>query len=261
MGTPTTNFNWIKPTVGGDVDIWGGTAGLNFNLDSQDTLIRALANTNIANTAPAIAQNGTMWINNTTNPWIWSVYNSSLTAWIEIGQIDIIANTFTPANNTSGNEIGDYKFSSIQSNHGNWLICDGSAISRTTYSSLLAVFQTWTTPPNLPFGNGDGSTTFNLPDMRSRVPGSVGAGPGLSVRTIGTSIGEETHLLATTELPNPITSTSAIGTFQGGSSGTCIVGNNSASGSGIISNGGGGNAHNNMQPTLFVGNYFIYTGV
>src|ERR1700674_3557352 len=121
MGTPTTNFNWIKPTVGGDVDIWGGTAGLNFNLDSQDTLIRALANTNIANTAPAIAQSGTMWINNTTNPWIWSVYNSSLTAWIEIGQIDIIANTFTPANNTSGNEIGDYKFSSIQSNHGNWL--------------------------------------------------------------------------------------------------------------------------------------------
>jgi len=257
MGTPTTNFNWIKPTVGGDVDIWGGTAGLNFNLDSQDTLIRALANTNIANTAPAIAQSGTMWINNTTNPWVWSVYNSSLTAWIEIGQIDIIANTFTPANNTSGNEIGDYKFSSIASNHGNWLICDGSAVSRATYSALFTLFNSLT--PQLPFGPGDGSTTFNLPDMRGRVPGAIGAGPGLTVRSPGASVGEETHLLVSTELPNPLTSGTGIVNLGGGTN--PAIASTSATGSGVISNGGGGNAHNNMQPTLFVGNYFIYTGV
>ena len=40
-----------------------------------------------------------------------------------------------------------------------WLECDGSAISRTTYSSLFAIIGTT-------FGEGNGSTTFNLPDLR-----------------------------------------------------------------------------------------------
>jgi phage-related tail fiber protein len=40
-----------------------------------------------------------------------------------------------------------------------WLECDGSAVSRTTYSSLFAIIGTT-------FGVGDGSTTFNLPDLR-----------------------------------------------------------------------------------------------
>lgn len=40
-----------------------------------------------------------------------------------------------------------------------WLECDGSAVSRTTYSTLFAAIGTT-------FGTGDGSTTFNLPDLR-----------------------------------------------------------------------------------------------
>lgn len=48
-----------------------------------------------------------------------------------------------------------------------FLLCDGSAVSRTTYSDLYAAIgTTW--------GTGNGSTTFNLPDMRESVP--VGAG-------------------------------------------------------------------------------------
>lgn len=45
----------------------------------------------------------------------------------------------------------------------NWLICDGSAVSRTDYAELFAVIGT-------SFGSGNGSTTFNLPDFRMRVP-------------------------------------------------------------------------------------------
>ena len=45
----------------------------------------------------------------------------------------------------------------------NWLLCDGSAVSRTTYGQLFAAISTT-------YGSGDGSTTFNLPDMRGRVP-------------------------------------------------------------------------------------------
>lgn len=50
-----------------------------------------------------------------------------------------------------------------------WLECDGSAVSRSTYSALFtAIGTTW--------GSGDGSTTFNLPDFRNRSP--IGAGTG-----------------------------------------------------------------------------------
>lgn len=44
-----------------------------------------------------------------------------------------------------------------------WLLCYGQAVSRTTYSALFAVIGTT-------FGNGDGSTTFNMPDFRGRLP-------------------------------------------------------------------------------------------
>lgn len=43
-----------------------------------------------------------------------------------------------------------------------WLICDGSAVSRTTYADLFAVIGTT-------YGAGDGNSTFNLPDFTNRV--------------------------------------------------------------------------------------------
>lgn len=48
-----------------------------------------------------------------------------------------------------------------------YLICDGTAVSRTTYANMFAAI-------GIAWGPGDGSTTFNLPDMRRRIP--VGAG-------------------------------------------------------------------------------------
>jgi microcystin-dependent protein len=60
----------------------------------------------------------------------------------------------------------------------NWLLCDGTAISRTTYDDL------YTIQGNV-FGGGDGSTTFNLPDMRNRF--IVGAGDSYSVNSKGGS--------------------------------------------------------------------------
>lgn len=44
-----------------------------------------------------------------------------------------------------------------------WLLCDGSAISRTTYSELFTAIGN-------AYGDGDGSTTFNLPNLKTRVP-------------------------------------------------------------------------------------------
>ena len=44
-----------------------------------------------------------------------------------------------------------------------WLICDGSAVSRTTYAALFAILGTT-------YGAGNGSTTFNLPNFKGKVP-------------------------------------------------------------------------------------------
>jgi len=57
-----------------------------------------------------------------------------------------------------------------------WLICDGTAVSRTSYNALFLTIGT-------NFGIGDGSSTFNLPDLRGRVP--IGKGEHADVASIG----------------------------------------------------------------------------
>ena len=72
-----------------------------------------------------------------------------------------------------------------------WLLCDGDTVSRTKYSALFNVIGET-------FGNGDGSTTFELPDMRRRVPmgagGTMSAGPGTAVGQSGGSERSRTPL-------------------------------------------------------------------
>lgn len=70
-----------------------------------------------------------------------------------------------------------------------YLLCDGSAVSRTTYATLFGVIGTT-------FGAGDGSSTFNLPDLSGRVPLGVSQGHAL-----GTTGGSETVTLTESELP------------------------------------------------------------
>ena len=75
-----------------------------------------------------------------------------------------------------------------------YLATDGSAISRTTYSDLFtAIGTTW--------GAGDGSTTFNVPDIRGRNLIGSGAGTTTTARTVGQINGEENHTLTTAEIP------------------------------------------------------------
>lgn len=75
-----------------------------------------------------------------------------------------------------------------------WLLADGSEISRTTYSALYAEIGTR-------YGDGDSSTTFNLPDLRGRSPIGAGLGSGLTSRDINAAtVGEERHVLTVDEL-------------------------------------------------------------
>jgi len=68
----------------------------------------------------------------------------------------------------------------------NWLICDGTAISRTQYGALFAILGTT-------YGTGNGSTTFNLPDLRQRFPiGKAASGTANTLAGTGGAI-DHTH--------------------------------------------------------------------
>lgn len=91
-----------------------------------------------------------------------------------------------------------------------FLLCQGQAVSRTTYSALFGICGTT-------FGAGDGSTTFNLPDLRDRGP--VGASGTKALGSIG---GAATQTLVAANLPphaHDITHTHQMGrsTATGGS--------------------------------------------
>jgi microcystin-dependent protein len=165
-----------------------------------------------------------------------------------------------------------------------WLLSDGSAVSRTTYADLFTAIGTT-------YGVGDNSTTFNLPDLRGRVPaaldnmGGTDAGRLSLANTLGTTAGTQTHTLTTAEMPvhthtqdshnHEITynnSTVSGGLSGGNSSGSFVnwyLGNSAfsadpgnrikiASATATNQNAGSGGAHNNMQPTILM-NYIIKT--
>ena len=83
---------------------------------------------------------------------------------------------------------------------GGWLICNGTAVSRTTYSDLYACIGET-------YGPGDATTTFNLPDLQASIP--VGVSPSLGV--VGDTGGQNTTTLTSANLPQH---THGTGTLQ-----------------------------------------------
>lgn len=125
----------------------------------------------------------------------------------------------------------------------NWLICDGSAISRTEYAELYAVIGT-------SYGAGDGSTTFNLPDKRGRTSAGFDS-TNTNFNSIGKHIGEETHTLTVAEMPNH---THNVAAEYGNEINSYLKwGQTSGETTGkyynISTPTGGGQPHNNLQPT------------
>lgn len=119
---------------------------------------------------------------------------ASLTA-VDVSASDLLSITpaATPASGTP-NTPGTLRWSAASTPESDELLCDGSAVARTTYAALFAkIGTTW--------GAGNGSTTFNVPDIRGRVLIAVGAGSGLTARTLGQqTIGAETVVLTAANL-------------------------------------------------------------
>jgi microcystin-dependent protein len=83
-----------------------------------------------------------------------------------------------------------------------YLLCNGDAVSRTTYANLWNVLRNGTS--SSPYGNGDGSTTFNLPDLQGRVPVGYKAPASLGTATITVAapgvVTRATHRLSTGQI-------------------------------------------------------------
>lgn len=167
-----------------------------------------------------------------------------------------------------------------------WLICNGDAVDRTLYADLYAAIGE-------AFGPGNGTTTFNLPDMRGRVGAGVGTGTGggasgtgaptggtaLAAVTLAGWFGSNDVTLTSAQIPahtHPITDpghghditpsgaipggVGATGGFpsyaSGADEGFGI--NNNTTGITVNNNTGGGGSHTNLQPTVGL-NFIIRT--
>ena len=135
-----------------------------------------------------------------------------------------------------------------------WLICDGSAVSRTTYADLFNAIGT-------SYGAGDGSTTFNVPNLKGKVPVGLDLND-TDFDTLGETGGEKTHTLTTQEMPShthtPATTINGNSTgYTEGSNWSEGVYTRSTFGVTLsLNNTGGGQSHNNLQPYIVM-NYII----
>lgn len=220
------------------------------NLDSQNSSLPA------TNVQAIYSVNGDLYYNNNSGTPVQITQGSSITS---------ASSPLVPSG-----VIWSYGGSSAPTG---FLLCDGSAVSRVTYSDLFATIGTV-------YGAGNGSTTFNLPDLRGRTP--IGTGvytdsvSGSVTRAMGTALGSEKHALTVNEMPqhnhvenahsHTVTLNGRYGTSSpvGGASwsyddqvaGTSTATTSSTTGSN--QNTGGNSPHNNMQPSL-VTNFIIKT--
>lgn len=128
-----------------------------------------------------------------------------------------------------------------------YLLCDGTAVSRTTYADLFAVCGTT-------YGVGNGSTTFNLPDMRGRIPVGAGTGSGLTARTLGQTFGAETVTLAEGDLAVHTHTINGQAIQVTSGAGGAANGTNTGTGS-----SGSGGSHTNLGASLSL-NFMIKAG-
>ena len=143
-----------------------------------------------------------------------------------------------------------------------FLLCDGGEYGRAEYLELFAAIGTT-------YGAGDGETTFNVPNLKTRVP--VGAGEDYP---LGKMDGEAVHTLSTDEMPRHRhegiwdkfggsewgINWGVAEDVESGGAGSMVKKLNTWETQGLMTNEAGKSVpHNNMQPYTVV-NYIIATG-
>jgi phage-related tail fiber protein len=142
--------------------------------DINDNLA-ALFSQSSGNSAPSVTVAFQPWVDTSSSPPVWKVRNGSNSAWITVGVLD-------PAGfSVSGSPTGQIIYVALSSAPTGYLKANGAAVSRTTYAALFTAIGTT-------FGVGDGSTTFNVPDLRGEFIRGWDDSRGVDAsRTLGTA--------------------------------------------------------------------------
>jgi microcystin-dependent protein len=135
-----------------------------------------------------------------------------------------------------------------------WALCNGQLLAISQNQALFALLGT--------FYGGNGQTTFELPNLQSRIPVGFGQGQGLSNYNLGDIGGAENHTLIQSEMPQHthlVTATSTTGSVPQpagnllGKSAMYIGGTaNNSLAPGALANAGGSQPHTNTQPYLVI---------
>lgn len=129
-----------------------------------------------------------------------------------------------------------------------FLLCDGAAVSRTTYTDLFNLI-------GITYGAGNGTTTFNLPNLKGKIPVGLDS-TQTEFDSLGETGGEKAHTLTVDEMPAHTHTIPVQG--AGGMALQIQQTNTSSGGTQNTGSTGGGNAHNNLQPYIVL-NYIIKT--
>lgn len=230
----------------------GGGASLTVQQGYNTSIYCDGTNVYLANDAVVAAANGgTGLISPGTSG---NILTSNGTAWVSqapAAQVAIPSGVVTP-----------YAGSSAPTG---WLLCSGGQVSRTTYSDLFTAIGTT-------YGSGDGSTTFNLPDLRGRSAFGVdnmggtsanritSAGSGITGTTLSASGGLQNITLTVNEMPSHTHQVYFGNPYYAGNhvdSATVLNGYQTV-GSWPMLPTGGDQPHNNMPPAIIL-NYIIKT--
>lgn len=162
---------------------------------------------------------------------LWKTLNVKVTDTLPVGTIIPYAGSTVPSN---------------------YMKCEGQELSRIEYDLLFNAIGTT-------YGVGDGTTTFNLPNLKGRVITGIDIND-TDFDTLGETGGEKTHTLTVDEMPSHAHELG--GALTGETKAITNTGNDwaqtttSFSINGYIKNTGGNQPHNNLQPYIVL-NYII----
>jgi microcystin-dependent protein len=280
----TTNHWWVPPIGGGTATLSSSTTTDLWSVPqaavtvSGTTTITALANASaVPGTSKKVTFSGALLLTHNGTSLILPTATNITTAVGDTAEVEAVSSTnvrvrnYQRADGTSLSSLpsGTIVFNASASTPAGWLPCDGAAVSRTTYAGLYATIS-------VTYGAGNGTTTFNVPDVGGRVIAGkevsatrlTSAVSGVDGGTLAAAGGAQSQTL--TALQTPVLAgtgnvnsgadnfvvtdgtTVAHGTGSGGAVNVIDGGTNILAVNSLVVNSTGGAAHPIVQPTIIL---------